>query len=333
MGMMLQIPSADFPSGPGKVFGSYVERGKPKTAPAKQISTGDPYLAQWVRRIRLYDVKSMKLAYKQGITTDKWLEINPITTADCMMSVKAGKQTAPLLRPKYLITPPHITALKSWDGTPIDGVNVKGVHMNSIVLLEGEYFGTKLPKVYIEYKDYNDKLKHKKLKVVKILNYPDAKGNENKSCMDIMTGISKLYVQMPRKWWQDWGTKESYLLILDNGFGIDTVKVPTIPSGQNTIPHTGSKTVKSSGKYTIIDVLNNTVLDDGTVLNDGCSDAEADALKLSLPSKFSTNGAKLSIYKKTKIKYTPAGGSTPDTFSYTVDDGHGGVKNGTVTVE
>jgi hypothetical protein len=334
MGMMLQIPSADFPSGAsGKVFGSYVEGGKPKTAPAKQVSAGDPYLAQWVRRIRLYNIKSIKSAYKQGITTDKWLQINPITTSDCMMSVKAGKQTAPLLRPKYLITPPHITALKSWDGTLIDGVNVKGVHMNSIILLEGEYFGSKLPKVYIEYKDYNDKLKHKKLKVLKVLHYPDAKGKESKSCMDIMTGLSELYVQMPRKWWQDWGTKESYLIILDNGFGIDTVKVPTIPSGQNTSPHTGSKEVQSSGKYTIIDVLNNTVRDDGTIIDDGCSDAEADALRITLPSKFSANGAKLSVYKKTKVKYTPAGGSTPDTFSYTVDDGHGGVKNGTVIVK
>jgi len=340
MGIVLQIPSADFPNGTGKVFGTYVEGGKQKFAPAKQIKgSSNPYLAEWVRRIRLYNIKSMKSAYKQGITTDKWLLSNPMTTADCMMSVKAGKQTAPLLRPRYLITPPHIIALKSWDGAMIDGTAVKGVHMSSIILLEGEYFGTKLPKVYIEYKDYSDKLKHKKLKVVKILNYPDASGKENKSCMDVITGISKLYVQMPRKWWQDWGTKESYLIILDNGFGIDTVRVPTIPSGQNTSPKTGTKIVHKStmggAKYLIIDVLNDTIDNSsGTPVskNDGCSDAEADALKITLPSKASANGSKLSVYKKTKIKYTPSG-SVPDTFSYTVDDGHGGVKNGTVIIE
>ena len=340
MGLLLQIPSTDFPSGEGKVYGSYAENGKAKIAPTKQIKGSTPYSAEWVRKVSLFSKKAQRMAFKSGIPTDKWLEGHKINPADCLMSVKVGKNTTPLLRPKYVITPPHITAVKSWDGTPIDGVQVKGVHMSSLVLLEGEYFGSKTPNVCIEYKDYSDKLKRKKLKIVKILNYADASGKENKSCMDVKTGISKLFVQMPKKWWQDWGTKEKYLLVLDNGFGLDTAVIRTIPSGQNTPPNTGSKTVyikdAVGGKYLIIDVLNDTVDDTTvppTITKDGCSDAEADMLKITLPSKVSVNGSKLSVYKKTKIKYTPSGTSYPDTFSYTVDDGHGGIKNGTVTVE
>ena len=340
LGILLQIPADDFPNGAGKVFGSYAENGKPKVAPAKQIEAGDPYLAEWVRKISLYSKKDQKTAFKAGMPTDQWLLEHKINPADCLMSVKSGKNTTPLLRPNYIITPPHITAVNSWDGAPIDGVSVKGVHMSSLVLLEGEYFGSKPPKVYIEYKDYSDKLKRKKLKVFKIFPYADAKGKENKSCMDVKTGISKLYVQMPKKWWEDWGTKEKYLLVLDNGFGIDTAVIRTIPSGQNTPPKTGSKVVSASdaagAKYIIIDVLNDTVdksTEPPTVTDDGCSDAEADFLKITLPSKVSSNGSKLSVYKKMKIKYTPSGGEYPDTFSYTVDDGHGGVKNGTVTIE
>ena len=340
LGILLQIPADDFPNGTGKVFGAYAENGKAKVAPAKQIEAGDPYLAEWVRKICLYNKKSQKNAFKAGIPTDKWLLDNKINPADCLMSVKVGKAITPLLRPKYIITPPHITAVKSWDGAPIDGVSVKGVHMSSLVLIEGEYFGTKAPKVSIEYKDYSDKLKRKKLKVFKMFQYTDAKGKENKSCMDVKTGISNLYVQMPKKWWQDWGTKEKYLLVLDNGFGIDTAVIRTIPTGQNTPPNTGSKVVHISdavgGKYLIIDVLADSVdksTEPPTVIDDGCSDAEADLLKITLPAKVSKNGSKLSVYKKMKIKYTPSGGEYPDTFSYTVDDGHGGIKNGTVTVE
>lgn len=326
---------AQFSSRP-KLMGTYSDpiKGNSKTSTTRGVtkisssSKSTNYVSEWVKSLYLYDKNLLRDANKAGTSTDSWLNDNYIEAIPCTMSIKVRQEngstkTTALTNPNYLIAPPLITDITGWDGNNI----AQGVHLNSVIIVNGKYFGKKLPKCSIEYTDIKGNIKNARLKVLKVLEYDDSKGKVDKSCMNVTTGVSAIQVQMPKKWWTDWGTNASYLLILDNKMGIATIDVPTIPAGTNNAPVANTDTVSLSGNNSyLIDVLAND------------EDQEADSLTLTLSNDArrikSSNNAKISV-SKNQIKYIPAKDAAmpyTETFIYKIDDGHGGSDLGTVTV-
>jgi uncharacterized repeat protein (TIGR02543 family) len=305
----------------------------------------DTYQSEWAKIVKLYDKSLVKAAVSSGTqTTAEWLNANPIDSIECVLNGSVKTSGGATVREnnldgvtKYrLIVPPVITGYTSWDGNPIGSGVGDGVHMKSIVLVNGKFYGSKLPKVSLEYTDPTGKIKQTSLKVLKVYPYTDAKGRQV-SCMDIDAtsatyGDSQISVAMPGKWWEDWGTRESYSLILDNQFGIATIDIKTKPAGDNTKPVTGpdSLTIQSGESSYVIDVLKND------------ADAEADKITIVLPSKATDKLGAVTVQKDKVVYKVPkglfdtmkglAGATLDDVFSYEANDGFGGKQTTTVTV-
>jgi hypothetical protein len=125
-------------------------------------------------------------------------------------------------RTLFLVSP-VITSLEKPEGHPLaDG---EAVTLNDEITLKGMCFGVKKPKIFLEYRDtVKNTIKRVNLKVNKYLPYPNAKGKENKSCMDIETGESKLNFFMPKKWWKNY-TPGTYYIVIDNKTGVAAVPI------------------------------------------------------------------------------------------------------------
>lgn len=112
------------------------------------------------------------------------------------------------------------------------GVSGDRVNAGDVFVVEGKYFGQKLPKIMVEYQS-RGKWKYKKCKIDKIASnlYQDAQGRENKSCMKILSsdpadnedvGFSKVTVQYPKL--RATHARSGYLII-DNRMGINAFKM------------------------------------------------------------------------------------------------------------
>jgi Big-like domain-containing protein/List-Bact-rpt repeat protein len=279
--------------------------------------------SEWIRSICLYNKKALKDANKGGTSTSVWLQNNPIAGLYFTLSAKAktldGTAVDSAFRNVQLV-PPEITEVTRWDRGSI----ASGVHPKSILIVKGNFFGSKAPIVGLEYTSAKGMMKLIRLKVCKDLKYADAKGCAGKSCMDVETGESELRVAMSKKWWKDW-TAGSYTLVLNNRTGVDTFTIPTEASDINTAPQPAADTVTLyPGTYWsryYLDVLAND------------QDVDADPVKIKLTEKTSNQGGKLFVFAG-KVRYTlPRAAVLPftDSFSYSLDDGNEGV-SGTATV-
>ena len=327
-----------------RVFGTYIDPIKNKPTTRRSIAnpitkirpTGpsDFFDSEWRRRVKLFKKSDLRKANrKQKMTTADWLVANPISSIICKLYLRTKDNDNDIVDVNFTdmeIAPPTVTSIESWD----EGGVLRGLHTKSIVVINGEDFGSKLPIVGFEYRNAKGQIKQQRLRVQRRYDYTNARGQANKSCMDVDTGLSKIYVEMPNK---DYAP-DTYSLILDNGVGI------ALDSGTGTLP-----------EITFLNASDNTApvaTDDSEVIqvniaryenivfkylfdvlaND--TDLEADKLTLSLEDKTTALGGKVTVVNR-KIKYAlPKDVIFPfvDTFDYTINDGHNGSDTGTVTV-
>ena len=182
---------------------------------------------EWKRNVRLYDKRALRAANKEGIYTSYWLRNNPLSNLLCSLNVRTylpdWTRVDDDIDKKLLLTPPEITDVETLNGVALGSDSVQP---ENVIVLKGKYFGYKPPKVWMEYLNSKNKVKKQRLKVEKIFEYKDARGNEEKSCMDVVTGESKIRIQMPKKWWRDW-TAGSYSLVIDNKVGLASTLIST----------------------------------------------------------------------------------------------------------
>lgn len=307
-----------------RFYGQFIDplKEKDKKANCKTLS----YLVssssfEWKKGIKLYDQKELLTAQKAGTTTAEWIAENPMIKVLCDLYAVVNKEDGSKVDTKFAsraYMPPQITSVVRWDG----GDTTDGIHFNSLVLIKGKYFGTKLPQVSLEYTDTKGRIKLQRLKVQKILSYADSKGRAEKSCMDVSSGESKVYVEMPEKLPLAAG---DYTIVLDNKTAIATTELVFLEGANNTDPvaNDDTPTLNIGERYYLIDVLAND------------EDAESDYLELIPGGNTSLKGGKISV-KDNKIKYIPPKDQVSvgfkDYLYYIVDDGHGQPQEALVTI-
>jgi len=166
------------------------------------------------KKVKLYDAKAFKAAYKAGQRCLDFLNIQPNQGMLFNLEAQHAQGAEPFsgLVAHVALLPPEITSL---DGGP---------DLGSVLTINGNWFGVKPPKVWLEYRVANPKggfiTKALKLKVLKDFIYQDAKGKP--SCMDPDGGASQIRVQFPDAWPKGWDDGDHFL-VLDNGTGMTTI--------------------------------------------------------------------------------------------------------------
>lgn len=341
IGSMLQLRANDiegmtteFTNRP-KVYGIYTDpsNSNEKNSSTKSINKiksnqqSDISKNEWARSVYLYDKNGLKEANKNGDTTAFWLTNNPISKLDNVLwlktKTKTGRKLENIIRGTQ-ICPPQVNGVSPWD----NGETGAGFHSQSKIIISGKFFGSKLPQIGIEYTDpKTGSIKLKRLKVLKTMNYADAKGDNNKSVMDVdetsaSYGESAAYVELPKKWWNGW-TAGNYDIVVDNKIGIDTFSITTLDSSSNTAP------VANDDNYNLQVGTSSYYLD----VTENDEDAESDSVTIILDDKQTALGGKVSV-SKGQIRYSPPKDETApinDSFTYQLDDGHGGI-SGTASV-
>lgn len=309
--------------------------GRAITKAITRISSAAPnniFESLWSRRIVLYNIKDRMSDNKKGISTANWIQNLPNKKIDDLECYLWAKGTTVARNPfnvnfkGALIVPPVITDILRWDGGVLNKVYTSGV-----VIVKGNYFGSKAPTVSLEYiNPANGSIRRRRLKVLKPYKYANAKGKAGSSCMDLSsaTGVSEIRVAMPKAWWSVW-TPDNYDLVLDNRIGLATFSISTTDvqadPGTAPIANDDTQALQTGDSSYYIDVM----------VND--QDADSNAVSI-IPQDALTNLKGRVSASRGKIRYTPPRGvlpgAFPDTFTYSLNDGHGGVSgNGKVTVD
>ena len=297
----------------GKAVAIYVDpvKGRSRTLRLKSVDSK----LLWNKAVTLYNKSDYRYSLHKGNPTSNWIKANPIKQLACTI-YPAGGDT-----PWHVgINPPELTSIERWDGSDF----TNGIHTNSVFVLKGRYFGSKVPRVTLEYIDAKKNVKQIRLKVDKNnLLYANYKGKEGTSPMDPETGISELRVALPGK---DFYAPECWVVLVSKTGIASDVQTKTLPSftltSGNTPPIANNDTFVLEGgqKSYMLDVLSND------------TDAESDNVIIMPSGKTSNNGGKLKVLGY-RIQYTPKGGGSGDSFTYTIDDGHGGQSTATVTIK
>jgi len=202
---------------PGKV--SLKAVGKPD-----KILGADPILGLLAKGIRLYDAKAIMAAEKQGVSLGWYWEANPRRAQrDLPLSMHvAGKQIPggdQAIQGRSLTAPMILTTTLGSAGAV------------SAVTIEGDWFGTKPPKVWREYETPGKHvdtivIKRQAMKVIKptVENSPFVDSADKPACMDPGTGRSQVTVIVPA------APKKGELngvLVLDNGVGLGVGEDPS----------------------------------------------------------------------------------------------------------
>ena len=281
------------------------------------IQQSDLFKAEWNRSVLLYNKRDLSAQNRAGVSTSVWLTANPIVPLEAILRIKTRTLTKSIIDSIYkgvLLVPPSITSIARWD----EETPVTSFHAGSEIIIKGDFFGSKLPTVSLEYNSLNSSAKRqKRLKVLRIYKYSDARGRKKKSCMNVDAasvayGKSEIHVLLPSSW-----TPGTYDLVLNNRIGLDTVPVTIIDSNTNTAPvaKNDSYSLQSGDSSFLLNVLE----DD--------EDAESDNVAVILNDKTSANGGRLSV-SRGKIRYSaPKNITAPfvDTFKYSLNDGNGGI--------
>ena len=221
-----------------KVVGELVDRTKTpaKTKKGTMKITADfpaPTVeAMWKKKMRIYNKKDYKQKddNKLRISMSTLLAETPVNSSMINgISVTAKEFAAQLgddpvkLDPIYLLACPEITGVTGTYAAEGNKFTVKGT-----------YFGSKSPKILVEYKDAKGNAKYKKCKRDKdtLLRFTDGKNKPNKSCMKVYNpdpndtgteavGYSEVTVLYPKFN----GTATGYI-ILDNGVALVSYKLP-----------------------------------------------------------------------------------------------------------
>jgi hypothetical protein len=206
-----------------KVVGYYFDpvKGK-KTAKAtfKATLNGDGSIAflDMKKKVRLSDIKALKSGYKRGYTCHYFLVHfhQPNQGMNFDLEVTLPDKTVVPAVAQLALQPPMLGP-----------VSLPGP--GAVVTIDGNWFGVKPPKAWVEYHvqgSHNIVTKILKLKVVKNFIFADAKGKP--SCMNVDTGVSQFQVQFPEVWppvdYESISTDHN--LVIDNGVGLAYQALP-----------------------------------------------------------------------------------------------------------
>jgi hypothetical protein len=203
-----------------KLIGHYFDpvKGKKFAKAAFKVTLDSPAPAPGAvftlkKKVKLYDAKAFKATYKAGKRCLDFLNSQPNQGMYFNLEAQHAQGAEPF---SGLVA--HIALLR-----PEISFYEGGPDLGSVLTINGNWFGVKPPKVWLEYRVANPKggfiTKALKLKVLKDFIYQDAKGKP--SCMDPGSGASQIRVQFPDKWPKGWDDG-NHFLVLDNGIGIIT---------------------------------------------------------------------------------------------------------------
>jgi Big-like domain-containing protein/List-Bact-rpt repeat protein/putative pyrroloquinoline-quinone binding quinoprotein len=319
---------AQFTSRPS-IYGIYTDpiKGKVNKAMCKGMTkvsksaSVEIFKFEWLRAFALYDINLLKKANRNGISTSDWLTANPIENIIFNFYAKVKTTAKTKIDSVFkigMMVSPEITSIERWDGGDVSG----GVHADSIIVIKGNYFGVKAPAISLEH-NQKGSIKLKRLKVQKPYKYANSKEKIAKSCMNVTTGASQIYVEMPKKFWNGW-SEGDYSIVLSNKIGIDTYSITTISPSINSAPIANDDTVTLHERQSsyLIDILAND------------NDAESDKIRIFTGGTTSIKGGKINVCRNS-IKYVlPKNYTIPfsDSFIYTISDMHGRVDSATVTI-
>jgi endo-1,4-beta-D-glucanase Y len=277
----------------------------------KRDETETDVKCEWIKNVRLYDLKSLKKANQKGVYTKTWLVDNPIDSLFVELAVKMNNVND-MLNNKLILTPPSIFSLSSWNGDSLDSITLQN---NGLIVVKGKYFGIKPPLVWIEYKNSGNRIVKKRLKVLKPYKYQNRIWQKYRSCMNTETGDSEIRVLLPRNWWSDWSAG-TYNLILDNRIGLAATSVNLGDDSANNVPvpKKDSFEISSGERFYLLDLLSND------------SDPDSDNVKVIFESRNTEKGGRVFFDKRSgMVKFFPKKGIEKpynDSFKYSLDDYH-----------
>ena len=182
---------------------------------------------EWKRNVLLYNKKSLAAANKAGTYTSTWIAANSQESLISTLTVKAvtfdKTKIADTIDKKMKLSPPVIIGIEQSDGTALGTTPLK---VDSVIVIKGEYFGTKAPKVWLEYINIKGQIKAMRCKIIKPYAYANIKDVAQKSCMHVTSGVSEITIQMPEKWPEDW-VHGSHDLVINNKVGMATTTLKT----------------------------------------------------------------------------------------------------------
>jgi uncharacterized repeat protein (TIGR02543 family) len=235
VGSVFEILADDVPNLPNpglfmvrpKVYTQYDYAGRTGLKSNARVLTkvdknvGAPAIdCEWTRRLRLYDSKAQKVAEKEGKSVADWLA-EPGNQSDLPMNLFAESRGAgtQMVRIEALAVP-KVAAVVAGEKDP------KG---NDTLVITGQWFGTRAPKVWREYVDAKTGvvIKRQPMKVLKPTQtdadagFQDAKGKP--AHMNCVTGASKVVVIVPAK---APNGQLNGTVVVENGVGIATGNTP-----------------------------------------------------------------------------------------------------------
>lgn len=203
--------------------GNYTDpvRGTTKKTKKETLKTSSPpssFPYQWLDKIVLFNKKQ----WNPAMTAEENLAAHPINPVECDMSVTVKNGGSSDESVAYC--PPMISS-----AVDMSGNQILAVSLGEQFKLYGFYFGSKAPKVYLEYTK-NGKTAALNLKVdSSSYSFDDLKGKPNASCMDVNLGTSMLILTAPKAWPKDWDTTANHNLVVDNGLGRATIDLANQP--------------------------------------------------------------------------------------------------------
>ncbi len=210
-----------------KVYATYYDpvkdpgREKPKKASLKVLTKVDKaggatsVTCEWTKKIRLYDAKGFKTAQTGGESAETWIPAHQEgLSVDLRVASKEIADGDQALR-SAMLTPPEILNA--------DDDIVNGIHY---LYLEGNWFGTKKPKVWREYEVDDGAggfiIKQQKLKVLKPADPKTLDSKEKCAYMDAATGRSLAIAILP----DDPKGELNGVIVIENGVGLATTTFP-----------------------------------------------------------------------------------------------------------
>jgi len=213
-----------------KVFGTYYDpvkdpgRTRLATAAAKVVfdrAANARAVGIWTKKICLLN----KRAILPEQTADTYLPLAQaaaLTMENLWIAVaNSAGNAGPFAGGELTLVPPAITGVFP-DNTFTPGSEITTVHAGDIIFIEGNWFGIRAPKVWLEYPDAANTIKARTCKSVKPYLFADAAGIPGRSCMDLnedARGHSRLAVQLPPFWPSGWNHGIPHNLVIDNGIG------------------------------------------------------------------------------------------------------------------
>lgn len=204
-----------------KAWGEYIPFNKEKTAKsALKLIRDTSYIFEWTKKPCLYDKKSFSKAQKDGFDCMGWLGLAQIDPIQVQISISTDEST----KWSYLLPPAIAIVSSSESGTVTDfGTEAAPAGPDGgAFYISGGLFGTAAPKVWLEYPDKSGSIKKLQIKLdKKYCRYSKLGTDKKNSCMDPMTGESKMKAYMPKSFKKGW-MPGRHNIVVDNGAGLAT---------------------------------------------------------------------------------------------------------------